>query len=132
MIVVDASVLASAFGDDEAYGDIARRELLRSGEVALPDLAYLETVSVLRKRWLAGSLDDQRFRVALGGLSELASDCYPSLPLLNRVYELRANLTPYDAVYVALAERVGCSLLTLDTRLARAPGPRCVIRVLTV
>ena len=49
---------------------------------------------------------------------------------MRRAYALRANVTPYDATYVALAEILGCELLTGDRRLANAPGPRCSIRVL--
>ncbi len=60
----------------------------------------------------------------------LEVDRYPTLPLMQRAYELRANLTPYDAAYVALAEVLACGLLTGDQRLAGAPGPRCPIRVL--
>ena len=53
------------------------------------------------------------------------------LPLLLRAYELRANVTPYDAVYVALAEALDCPLLTNDRALAAAPGPQYEIRVVT-
>jgi predicted nucleic acid-binding protein len=52
------------------------------------------------------------------------------LPFMRRAYELRATVTPYDAVYVALAEALGCELVTTDGRLAKATGPRCAIRVL--
>lgn len=130
MIVVDASVLASALGDDGRDGHIARREL-RSQDIAIPDLADVETVSVWRKRWLAGDIGPRRFRAAIDDLIEFAARRYPALPFMARAYQLRANVTPYDAVYVALAEELGCSLLTLDARLARAPGPRCPIRVLS-
>ena len=130
MIVVDASVLASALGDDGQDGHIARRRL-RGQEIAIPDLADVETVSVWRKRWLAGDIDPRRFRAAIDDLAEFAARRYPALPFMARAYQLRANITPYDAVYVALAEELGCYLLTLDARLARAPGPRCPIRILS-
>lgn len=130
MIVVDASVLASALGDDGQDGYIARREL-RGRDIALPDLADVETVSVWRKRWLAGDIDPGRFRAAIDDLAEFAAKRYPALPFMARAYQLRANITPYDAVYVALAEGLGCSLLTLDARLSRAPSLQCPIRVLS-
>jgi predicted nucleic acid-binding protein len=57
-------------------------------------------------------------------------DRYPTLPLMRRAYELRANVSAYDAAYVALAEVLGCELLTADRRLAGAPGKRCAVRVL--
>ena len=57
-------------------------------------------------------------------------DRYPTLRLMRRAYGLRADVTAYDAAYVALAEALGCELLTADRRLASAPGPRCSIRIL--
>jgi predicted nucleic acid-binding protein len=131
LIVLDASVLANAIGDDGADGQRARTELRAAGELAAPDLVDVETTGVLRKRWLAGSISDQRFAVAIEDLEDLDLDRYPTLPLMRRAYELRANLAAYDAAYVALAEVLGCGLLTGDGRLADAPGPRCTIRLLT-
>ena len=58
-------------------------------------------------------------------------DRYPVLPFMRRAYEPRANVTAYDATYVALAETLGCELWTGDRRLANADGPACVIRVLS-
>ena len=131
MIVLDASVLANAISDDDADGHRARKELRAAGELAAPDLVDVETTAVLRKRWLAGSISDERFAVAIEDLEDLDLDRYPTLPLMRRAYELRANLTAYDAAYVALAELLGCGLLTGDGRLATSPGPRCAIRLLT-
>ena len=129
MIVVDASVLANAVADDAADGDLARRAL-RGEVLAAPDLADVETVSVLRRRWLDGTLSARRFRAAVGDLGALPVLRHPTLPLMRRAYELRGNLTAYDAAYVALAEGLACTLLTGDARLARAPGPRCSIQLL--
>ncbi len=130
MIVVDASVLANVVADDGADGQQARREIRDAGGIAAPDLADVETVGVLRKRWLAGALSDRRFAVAVEDLEALDLQRYPTLPFMRRAYDLRANVTAYDATYVALAEVLGCALLTADQRLAHAPGPRCVIRLL--
>ena len=130
MIVVDASVLANVIGDDVADGRRARREVRGARSVAAPDLVDVETVAVLRKRWLAGTMSDRRFETAIGDLEQLAIDRYPMLPLMRRAFELRANVTAYDASYVALAELLGCELLTGDGRLASAPGPSCPIRLL--
>ena len=131
MIVVDASVLANAIGDDGADGRRARSELRAAGELAAPDLVDVETTAVLRKRWLAREISDQRFAVAIDDLEDLELDRYPTLPLVRRSYELRANVSAYDATYIALAEGLGCELLTADRRLTNAPGPRCPIRLLT-
>ena len=62
-------------------------------------------------------------------VTELALGRHLLLPLVWRVWELRSNLTTYDASYVALAERLGCTLVTLDARIARAPGLRCQVEV---
>jgi predicted nucleic acid-binding protein len=130
LIVVDASVLANAIADDEADGRRARAELTAAGDLAAPDLVDVETVAVLRKRWLAGTLPARRFAAAIADLEVMPIDRYPGLPLMRRAYALRSNVTAYDAAYVALAEWLGCDLVTADQRLANAPGPRCVVRLL--
>jgi len=130
VIVIDASVLANVVGDDGSDGQRARLEFRNAGDVAAPDLADVETVAVLRKRWIAGTVSDRRFAAAVDDLGQLDIDRYPTLRFMRRAYELRANVTVYDSAYVALAETLGCELLTADQRLANASGPRCAIRVL--
>ncbi len=130
MIVIDASVLANVVGDDGSDGQRARAEFRGAGDVAAPDLVDVETVAVLRKRWLAGTVTDQRFAAAVEDLGQLDLDRYPVLRFMRRAHELRANVTAYDSAYVALAEELGCELLTADRRLAGASGPRCAIMVL--
>ncbi len=131
MLVVDASVLANAVGDDEADGRTARDELRAASELTAPDLVDVETVAVLRKRWLARTLSDARFEAAVEDLRGMDFERVPTLRLMRRAYALRANVTSYDATYVALAEALECELLTGDRRLAAASGPRCTIRVLS-
>lgn len=130
MIVVDASVLANALADDGADGATARGRLTDAAQLAAPDLIDVETVAVLRKRWIAGDLTDQRFSDAIEDLEDLDLTRYPTLPLMRRAFELRANVTAYDATYVALAERIGCTLITADRRLANAPTITCPVDVL--
>jgi predicted nucleic acid-binding protein len=130
VIVIDASVLANVVGDDGDDGRWARAALQRADGAGAPDLVDVETVAVLRKRWLARTITERRFAVAIDDLADLAIDRYPTLPLMRRAYQLRANLTAYDAAYVALAEGLDCALLTADARLARATGPRCAIKLL--
>lgn len=129
MIVVDASVLANALADDGTDGLAARRHLTGAGDLVAPDLIDVETTAVLRKRWIAGDLSDQRFSDAIDDLEELELTRYPALPLMRRAFELRANVTAYDAAYVALAERLGCALVTADRRLAAAPMATCAVEV---
>lgn len=130
MIVVDASVLANALADDRDPGDLARQTLGQGDSLAAPDLVDVETVAVLRQRWLARDLSALRFAAAIEDLEDLEFERYPTLPLMQRAFELRANVTAYDATYVALAEILDCALLTTDARLANAPGPRCEIVIL--
>ncbi len=129
MLVVDASVLVLVLGDDGADGDAARARL-RGEALAAPELLDLEVTSVLRKQRRAGAIDDRRAGLALTDLGAVPIDRAPHLPLLSRCWELRENLTVYDAAYVALAELLQVDLLTADRRLALAPGPRCGIEVL--
>ncbi len=129
MLVVDASVLASALADDATDGDRARKRL-RGESLAAPDLIDLEVTSVLRGRLVGGHLDLRRANLALTDLVALPIDRVRSASLVLRLWELRDNLTVYDAAYVALAEALDTPLLTADARLAKAPGPRCSIEVL--
>ena len=76
-----------------------------------------------------GSLSAAQARRAVDDLLDIPLVVYPTTPLLRRAWSLRNNLTPYDACYVALAEALGCALLTADARLANAPGSRCSIEL---
>ena len=84
MIVVDASVIANVVGDDEAAGHVARARFAAASAVSVPDLVDVETVSVLRRRWLAGDLSDERFRGAVDDLSALPITRFPVGPLMVR------------------------------------------------
>jgi len=121
VIVVDASVLANALADNGPDGATARNRLTDTEGLAAPDLIDVETVTVLRKRWTSGDLTDQRFSDTIDDLEDLDLARCPTLPLMRRAFELRSNVTAYGAVYVALAERLDCTLLTADRRLAAAP-----------
>jgi len=129
VIVVDASVLAVALADDGPDGDRARARL-RGERLTAPELVDLEVVSVWRGQVRGGAIDARRARLALADLAALPLRRTAHRPLLARCWELRDNLTSYDASYVALAEAMDVTLLTGDGRLARAAGPRCHIEVL--
>jgi predicted nucleic acid-binding protein len=129
VIVVDASVLASALGDDGLDGDRARDRL--TGErLAAPELIDLEVASVWRRAAGAGRLEGKRAHQALADLADLPLERAPHRPLMSRIWELRENFTPYDAAYVALAEILEVALVTADQHLARAPGAGCEIELL--
>ncbi len=124
MIVIDASVLATALGDDGNDGDRMRQALVGE-QLAAPEIIDLEVASV----WRRTLTDERRAALALSDLEDLPLARAPHLPLIPRCWELRHNLTPYDAAYVALAEALGIALVTADRRLARAPGVACEVRV---
>lgn len=129
MLVVDASVLAPALADDGPDGDAARARL-RGDTLVAPELIDLETTSVIRRHLQAGQLPERRADLALTDLVELPLRRIPHRSLLERCWELRENLTVYDAAYVALAELLDVTLVTADARLARAPELRCRLDVL--
>ena len=129
MIVVDASVLAPALADDDTDGDRAR-ERLRGEQLAAPELIDLEVLSTLRRAARAGRLNERRSAQALTDLTALPLRRVPHLPLLPRVWDLRDNLSAYDASYVALAEALNTVLVTADARIERASGIDCEILVL--
>lgn len=130
MIVVDASVLANAIGDDAGAGRQARDLLQVHRELAAPDLVDVETTAVLRRRWLAGAVTEERFEQAIEDLAAVPLARFPTRGLMRRAFELRANVTAYDACYVALAEALDWPLCTADRRLAHAPGLRCTIQLI--
>jgi predicted nucleic acid-binding protein len=129
VLVVDASVLATALADDGPNGDQARARL-RGERLAAPELVDLEVASVLRRQLRTGAVDQRRAALALTDLTALPLRRAPHGVLVSRCWELRDNLTIYDAAYVALAEMLPADLLTGDTRLANAPKIRCLIEVM--
>ena len=130
MIVVDASVLITALADDGPDGARARSRL-HAADLAAPELVDLEVASALRRQLARQGLDERRAHRALGDLADLPMQRAPHRALLARCWQLRDNLTIYDAAYVALAEVLRVPLLTADMRLANAPGVRCTIEVLS-
>ena len=129
MIVVDASILAPALADDNSDGDAARTGL-RDQALAAPELIDLEVASVWRRQVMAGQLEARRADLAVADLLALPLQRIPHRQLLTRCWELRENLTTYDAAYVALAELLDVVLVTGDKRLSRSPGLRCRVQVI--
>jgi predicted nucleic acid-binding protein len=124
VIVFDASAAVLALVND---GD-ARRSLADE-TVAVPHLVDAEVAHALRAQVLRKRVSADDARAALARWARLGLRRYAVVGLLSRIWELRDNLSAYDATYVALAEASGCDLVTADARLARAPGPTCAIRV---
>lgn len=99
--------------------------------IHLPHLWSVEMTQVLRRLVRRGLVTSDRGRQALHDTAELRAARYEHEPLLPRVWELRDNLSAYDAVYVALAEALPATLVTSDARIAAAPGHRATVHVLT-
>ena len=131
MIVVDASVVVTALADAGPDGMAARRRLV-SEQLLAPHLIDIEVTSAFRRLVSAGQLADDRARQAFADLRVMRIERVPHGPLLARCWSLRANLTTYDAAYVALAEHAGVSLVTGDAKLANAPGVSCTVELLQV
>ena len=130
MLVVDASVLVVALADDGPDGDRIRHRL-RGERLVAPELIDVEVGSVLRRQNRSGQIDDRRATQALDDLAATPLRRAAHIGLLGRCWELRQNLTFYDAAYVALAEALQVTLLTGDRRLGRATGPLCRIETIT-
>jgi predicted nucleic acid-binding protein len=127
LIVLDASAAVELLTEEGEIGAWVAETLLAEDFVAAPHLIDLEVLATLRKMLLRGAVARDVARGALLGLRELRVTRYPVTDLLDRIWELRSRLTPYDASYVALAEAFGVALVTTDSRLMRAGGHRARI-----
>lgn len=122
MIVLDASVVLEVLLRMPAGVALEERLFEADETLHAPHLLDVEVAQVLRRYALAGEVEAERCRAALDDLAGLALTRYPHDLLMPRVWDLRGNLSAYDAVYVALAEALEAPLLTRDQRLANAPG----------
>jgi predicted nucleic acid-binding protein len=122
VIVVDASALLEALLRTPAAKAVERRLFAPRETLHAPHLLDVEVAQVIRRYAASGEIDSARGRAALADLTDFPLRRYPHEFLLPRVWDLRNNLTAYDAVYVALAEALGAPLLTRDQRLAAAAG----------
>jgi predicted nucleic acid-binding protein len=122
LIVIDASAVLEVLLRTSVAGRVQQRLFGRDETLHAPHLIDVEVTQVMRRYATLGDADAERCRAALADLMDLPLVRYPHDFLLPRVWELRNNLTAYDAVYVALAEALDAPLLTRDQRLANAPG----------
>lgn len=127
-IVVDASVLVAALVDSGREGMWAESVMTESS-LAGPELVLAEVSNILRRLERIGDISKLEANSAQRDLLRLDLDLFPFTPLADRVWALRSNLTSYDAWYVALAEALGCPLVTLDRRLNRVTGPACEVLI---
>lgn len=125
-VVMDASAVVALLADGGPRGEWAAARAT-GARLAAPDLMPFEAANILRRQVLAGILDAGVATLAHGDLQAMPFDLCPYSVLAERAWSLRGNLTTYDATYVALAELLGGTLVTLDGRLCRASGPRCAV-----
>ncbi|WP_052669019.1 type II toxin-antitoxin system VapC family toxin [Nitriliruptor alkaliphilus] len=128
MLVVDAGALFEVIAG-ATTADVIRDRLAEDEEQFAPHLIDVEVLGVIRKHREVGLLDATAARQAVEDLRDWPGERVGHRPFLERAWELRASIRGQDAMYVALAEALGATLLTTDARLARANGPRCPIEV---
>ena len=124
MIVVDASAVVALLTDEGRLGQFVAATLT-ANETAYPSLMPYEVVSALRSLCMRGALADSVADQALRNITTFPGIGFEFEELARRAWQLRHNLTIYDAAYVALAEMIDCPLLTLDRRLVAATGTQC-------
>lgn len=130
MIVADASVVLEVLLRTRVAPQIEERIFSPGETLHAPHILDLEVAQVLRRYCVSGAMKTERGLEALVDLADLPITRYPHDIFLPRIWELRHNMTAYDAVYVALAETLSASLLTRDTRLASASGHEAAIVLL--
>lgn len=128
MIVVDASVVISALAGADDEGLMAIRRIMQEQAMA-PHLVDIEVAHALRSMNRRGDISAAEAQRGLRNLADLRIMRVDHRVLLGRCWELRHNLSAYDAAYVALAEYAGATLLTGDARLARASGIECEVEL---
>ncbi len=130
MIVIDASAEVAVLLNVGPGVEGIRDRIARPGETLhVPHLFEIEVLHALRRPSLRGTVSPERVRLALSRLRDTQLARYPHTPLMERIWELKDNLTAYDAAYVALAEALDAPLVTMDARLARSPGIRAAVEV---
>jgi predicted nucleic acid-binding protein len=130
VIVLDASALLEFLLQTPLGARVEGRVFRGEDEIHAPHLVDVEVAQGLRRLVRAGEVPSERASEAIADLADLDLHRHPHLDLLARVWKLRENITAYDAVYVALAEALGASLVTCDAALAKAPGHRVRIDVI--
>ena len=123
-VIVDASVLVSALVGSGTEGRWSE-SLIEEDQISAPELVMPETINSLRRLEGSGQINRREADGAFRDLMDFRIILYSFEPFAGRVWELRFNLTSYDAWYVALAESLDCPLATLDARIRRATGPTC-------
>jgi predicted nucleic acid-binding protein len=129
MLIVDASCLYEVVADAER-AERVRSRLAADAEQAAPHVIDAEVLGIVRRDHLLGRLDATAARQAVEDLRDWPGERFGHRSLLERAWDLRANVRTWDALYVALAEALDATLVTLDARLGRVEGLACAVEVL--
>jgi predicted nucleic acid-binding protein len=129
MIILDASAVVDLLVEPAPQTRELRARIRTASLVYAPHLMDAEVTNALRRQVLRGRVDQLTARRAIRRLAVMRVKLWPHQPLLGRAFALRDQLTAYDAIYVAMAEATGATLLTRDARLARVSGHRARVEV---
>ncbi len=122
--VIDSSVIVAALVDSGPHGDWAE-EILAGGLLQAPELVWVEATNIFRRLERAKLITTPEANAAQDDLMQLPIDVFPFEPFADRIWDLRRNVTSYDAWYVALAEALKLPLATLDQSLSKSTGVAC-------
>ncbi len=123
-IVIDSSVVVAALVDSGPHGDWAE-EVVGSGLLLAPELVRVEATNIFRRLERAKLIATPEANAAQDDLMQLNIELFPFEPFAGRIWELRHDVTSYDAWYVAIAEALNLPLATLDEPLSRSNGATC-------
>jgi predicted nucleic acid-binding protein len=129
VIVLDASAVVALLLSTDVGRRVAEQILSTTVSLHAPQLLDVEVAQALRRYVRLGAITADRGVIGVEALGQLDITRYGHSELLSRIWALRDNLTAYDAAYVALAEALDAPLLTLDARLAAAPGHQAEVRL---
>jgi predicted nucleic acid-binding protein len=131
VIVVDASALIELLTRTDRGLRVEARVLRRSDSIHAPALIDLEVAQVLRRYVMSGQVPEHWARLALDIATAFPMTRYLHEPLMKRVWQLKDNVTAYDAAYIALAEALRATLVTCDARLSKVPGSSVTVDVVS-
>jgi predicted nucleic acid-binding protein len=123
-MIIDASVVVAALVDSGPHGDWAE-EILSGGLLQAPELVLAEATNIFRRLERATLIATSEANAAQDDLMQLDIELFPFEPFADRIWELRHNVTSYDAWYVAIAEALKLPLATLDEPLSKSTGVTC-------
>jgi predicted nucleic acid-binding protein len=128
VIVLDASALTEMLSGEGEIGEWALTEMESSDRCLIAEHTRIEVVQAIRGKVLGRKMAERRAKDSIDLLRLLELETVPTQHVIGRIWELRSNITAYDAAYVAIAEQNRCPLVTTDLKLVAATGPACEFR----